>query len=252
MEWLQTLDANLFHLFNGTLSNRAFDVLMPWFSGNAAFFPVVLLAAVLLVWKGGVRGRLCVLLLLVILPLGDSFICNTIKHAVGRPRPFVDLPDVRLLVGRGPSNAMPSSHAANWAAAAFIAFVYYRRSRWFMLPLAAIVGFSRIYNGVHYPADVLAGFILGAGYAAGSIWSLNALWQRFGKKWFPLWWEKLPSLLLEVRSPKSEARSSQSAINAHWLRLGYLLIGVLLLARLGYLASGIIELSEDEAYQWLW
>src|SRR6185436_13257102 len=37
-----------------------------------------------------------------------------------------------------------------------------------------------------------------------------------------------------------------------WLRLGYLLIGVMLVGRLAYLALGEIELSEDEAYQWLW
>ena len=37
-----------------------------------------------------------------------------------------------------------------------------------------------------------------------------------------------------------------------WLRLGYLLIFIMLIARWFYLASGIIELSEDEAYQWLW
>ena len=35
-----------------------------------------------------------------------------------------------------------------------------------MLPMALAVSFSRVYNGVHYPSDVLAGAILGAGYAA--------------------------------------------------------------------------------------
>src|SRR5205814_2599641 len=44
----------------------------------------------------------------------------------------------------------------------------------------------------------------------------------------------------------------QSSIEGHWLRLGHLLIGTLLLVRLAYLAAGKIELSEDEAYQWLW
>jgi membrane-associated phospholipid phosphatase len=270
VDWLQSLDTTLFRLINGRWSNPVCDTLMPWFSGNALFFPVLALAAIALIWKGGARGRLCVVLLLLILPLGDGWICNTIKHAVGRPRPFTDLPNVHLLVGQGASNSMPSAHAANWAAAAFIAFLYYRRSLWFMLPMAMVVGFSRIYNGVHYPSDVLAGFILGAGYAACGVWTIDALWQRFGRKLFPLWWVNLPSLLnptvgdrisesriqnpetaIENRQP-SPIADRQPPAERQWLRLGYLVIGLLLLARLGYLASNTIELSEDEAYQWLW
>ena len=73
---------------------------------------------------------------------------------------------------KGDYASMPSSHAANWFAATMILFVYYRRSLWFMLPGAMLVSFSRIYNGVHYPSDVLAGAILGAGYAAASVWTL--------------------------------------------------------------------------------
>src|SRR5205085_1575601 len=48
------------------------------------------------------------------------------------------------------------------------------------------------------------------------------------------------------------ARASLSAADAQWLRLGYVLIAALFLFRLGYIGSGVIELSKDEAYQWLW
>src|SRR5262249_7648689 len=154
--------------------------------------------------KGGVRGRLCALMLALILWPGDSLICNTIKHAVARPRPYLTLPDVNRPPAKKPSatanevmgntegdskrpasrsgyNSMPSSHAANWFAAAMILFVFYRRSAWFMLPLASIVAFSRVYNGVHYPSDVLAGAILGAGYAAAAMVAFNSLWQWAGR-----------------------------------------------------------------------
>ena len=108
---------------------------------------------------------------------------------------------------------MPSSHAANWFAATMILFIYYRRSVWFMLPGAILVGFSRIYNGVHYPSDVLAGAILGAGYAAASVWSLNALWQWAGRKWFPLWWEKFPSLLDPAQREKSDEEENRVSLS---------------------------------------
>jgi len=317
MHWLQTLDAGLFRFINLTLINPVCDVVMPFASGNVLFRPLLLLGAILLIWKGRTRGCLCLLMLALILPLGDGLVCNTLKHAVGRPRPFMVMPDVhrpgrnanpdtmapplsaQAVKTKPPSGAsgdfssMPSAHAANWFAATMILFIYYRRSVWFMLPAAMLVGFSRIYNGVHYPSDVLAGYILGAGYAAASVWSLHALWQWAGRKWFPLWWAAFPSLLdpagraasgedaephfaprpaLSVQpqagappgtrlspaaaaAPRAAAEDSlapHATLDQHWLRLGYLTIGLLLLARLAYIASGTIQLGQDETYQWLW
>src|SRR6516162_4969936 len=117
MHWLQTLDTGLFRFVNHTLSNPFFDAVMPFFSDNALFFPCATLAGLLLAWKGRARGAVCVLMLVLIVALGDGLVCLTIKNAVGRQRPFLVLPDVHLLVGKGNSGSMPSSHAANWFAA---------------------------------------------------------------------------------------------------------------------------------------
>ena len=103
---------------------------------------------------------------------------------------------------------MPSAHAANWFAATMIAFIYYRRSLRFMLPTAVLVGFSRIYNGVHYPSDVLAGAILGAGYAAAAVWLLDALWCWAGRNWFPVLWARCPSLLNPTLQPAGGAQEA--------------------------------------------
>jgi 4-amino-4-deoxy-L-arabinose transferase-like glycosyltransferase/membrane-associated phospholipid phosphatase len=292
VHWLQELDLGLLRFFNQTLSNPFFDKLMPFASGNSYFIPVAILGAILLLWKGGARARLCLLMLALIVGPGDGLVINTIKHAVGRPRPFVTHADILMPASkakpdlkaaedkqaqaavatakparRGGYNGMPSAHAANWFAATMICFIYYRRSLRFMLPLACLVTFSRLYNGVHYPSDVLAGAILGAGYAAAGLWILNALWRWIGRKWFPLWWQKLPSLVtLESRVENSDLPSAISPISPpaqrlepdpsdlsqHWIHLGYIVIVVLLFARLLYIASGTIELSGDEAYQWIW
>jgi len=299
MHWLQALDTSLFLFVNRSLANPVFDWLMPVLSGNAFFFPAMFLLGVGLLWKGNARLRLCVLLLVLILPLGDTFICNTIKHAVARPRPFVTLPEARqwgkigkgyippepgdrsvdMSASIGSRTSMPSSHAANWFAATMILFIYYRRSLWFMLPMALAVSLSRVYNGVHYPSDVLVGAILGAGYAAAGVIALQAGWRWIGKKWFPVWHAQLPSLLnAECRMqnaesanselpPSPSASSRQATLEAaskrsedgrtpnseiEWLRLGYIAIFVMLIARWLYIASGTIELEKDEAYQWLW
>jgi hypothetical protein len=185
--------------------------------------------------------------------VGDGLICGTLKRAIGRPRPFLDLSDAIVRLGRGGSGSMPSSHAANWFAATAVTLIYYRRSVFFMLPLALLVSFSRVYCGVHYPTDVTVGALLGAAYGAAGVWGVNALWQSLGRRWFRFGGRN--SSLLPPFSP-ARSRESQKVgavtTDQHWLRLGYVVIAVVLFARLAYIAGGTIELSEDEAYQWLW
>lgn len=252
-ENLQSFDVSLFRFINVSLSNSFFNKLMPFLSDSPWFACLFFALAVLLAWKGGARGRVCVLMLALSLCLGNWLVCDSIKNAVARLRPFQTLPETILRVGKGGSFSLPSSHAANWFGMTMVLLVYYRRTAWAMLPLALLVCFSRVYNGVHYPGDVLAGAVLGAGYSAAVIWLSDALWQFLGPRWFPLWKAQLPSLTHPVVVPARAADAgNQSVRDAQWLRLGYLLAAFLFLIRLAWLAAGKIELSEDEAYQWLW
>jgi len=197
MEWVQHLDVSLFRFINETLTNPVFDRVMPFVSGNLFFIPLLVVAGAWLMWRYRLRGVLCVVMLALIVWPGDSLICNTIKHKVARLRPYAALPDVHKRARATAENSMPSSHAANWGAGTMILYIYFRRSWRFMLPMALLVSFSRIYNGVHYPSDVLVGLILGGGYAAAGVWTFNKLWQWIGKIGFPQWQkEHLPSLVI--------------------------------------------------------
>jgi undecaprenyl-diphosphatase len=93
----------------------------------------------------------------------------TIKALVERPRPSVAVPEAHPLMGAA-GYSMPSGHAATaFAGAVAVAYLWRRGAPWFFL-LAAAIAFSRVYVGVHYPGDVLAGAALGA--AVGTTWVL--------------------------------------------------------------------------------
>ena len=267
MHWLQSIDTALFHFINGTLANPFFDWLMPILSGNGVpWLPAVFIAVpAVLIW-GSTRLKICTLLMVLVVSLGDPLVVGNLKDAVGRHRPFVTLPDARLFgnVGKGyvaplpdgsrPPTAnhhsFPSAHSANWFALATVAFIFYRRSARFMVPFAAAVALSRVYNGVHYPTDVMAGAIIGAGCAVALVVAAQIIWNFTGKKFFSSWHAQLPNLLCPESISKLEIEDRKSETD--WLHLGYVLIFLALVGRWIYLASGIINLSQDEAYQWLW
>lgn len=84
-----------------------------------------------------------------------------ISPAVGHPRPFVEGP-VHQLVAHVPDPSFPSKHASFVFALAAASFFIGRRFGSWMLLLAVLTGVSRVYVGVHYPGDILGGFLLGS------------------------------------------------------------------------------------------
>lgn len=94
------------------------------------------------------------------------------KRVVLRPRPYHALPDVRLLIGEPRGTSWPSSHPA--VLLAFLTVLSRdldasHAVKAGLLGVAGIVGVSRVYLGVHYPADVAGGMLLGRGVA--DLWS---------------------------------------------------------------------------------
>jgi undecaprenyl-diphosphatase len=88
-----------------------------------------------------------------------------LKGVVDRERPYEVVPAADPLLRWDLSSSFPSGHAATSAAGAFIlAYLLGRGGHWLAL-LAVAIGFSRVYVGVHYPLDVLAGAAVGLAVA---------------------------------------------------------------------------------------
>lgn len=95
--------------------------------------------------------------------LGSLLINNElVKNLVKRPRPFVTFTDLQIIIPTPSQYSFPSGHTSSSFAAAAVFYRYLPKK--LGLPsviLAGLIGFSRMYVGVHYPTDVLAGVVMG-------------------------------------------------------------------------------------------
>lgn len=171
---LSSWDQALFFAVNRGTENRAFDILMPFITsfGNFKYLLAALLAFMLF-YNGKTRAVAIVAVVAIILSDQTG---NILKDLIERPRPCRVLHDVHLLVGCSGSGSFPSNHSANCFAVALTIFMKYRKTTAWAFAIAALVAFSRVYVGVHYPFDVIGGALLGL--ACGAIAVACSRWYE--------------------------------------------------------------------------
>ncbi|MEA3077018.1 MAG: hypothetical protein QOF60_1926 [Actinomycetota bacterium] len=91
---------------------------------------------------------------------------QVIGHAVHRARPYAAMPYVHVLVARTHDFSFPSDHATAVGAVAVGLLLCAWPLGWVAAGLAALMAITRVYAGAHYPADVVAGLVLGGAVAA--------------------------------------------------------------------------------------
>ena len=165
IETILELDKELFLWLNG-LHLDFLDPIFTAITHRLTWVPVyILLIAYILYQKGWKEGLILVALLLVSVGLADYVSSSIFKPYFARLRPCQNLEGVHLLVSCSGKYGFVSSHAANFFALVQGLLLFkVVRTKWVWL-WAILVAYSRIYVGVHYPADILFGALLGVSLA---------------------------------------------------------------------------------------
>jgi undecaprenyl-diphosphatase len=165
LESIISFDKELFFLINQ--ANHPFvDHIMYWVSNKFIWIPLYLALAVIIVKKYNYKSLLIFGALAVLILFVDQTTSTLMKPFFGRLRPCHDplISDfVHLVSNCGGKYSFVSGHAANSFAVAIFLWLYFDRS--YLVPLiiwASVIAYSRIYLGVHYPFDILAGAVFGS------------------------------------------------------------------------------------------
>lgn len=188
LDQLEKWDRALFVKLNSEWTNPLFDAVMPYLRNSNTWMPLYLFLLVLVLVNFRGQGLWWSLLFVSTIALTDMGGTYIFKHNIERFRPCNDpemIPRLRLLLDKCAGGyGFISNHAANHVGMATYFFLTFRkiipRWAWLGFPWAVAIMYAQVYVGVHYPADVLAGSLLGL--AAGSLTSM-LFNKRFG---FPI------------------------------------------------------------------
>src|SRR3954471_14693206 len=156
-------DAALFRAIHHGMPQRWLDPIMVWLTEPGPWkIPLLALIGTLFLLRGR-RGLIGVVVLALTITAADQLSSHVLKPIFRRARPSETLRDTLPLFGVRHSYSFPSSHATHFFAAAPVISAVFPEGTVPCYAVAAVVSFSRIYVGDHYPLDIIGGAALGLG-----------------------------------------------------------------------------------------
>jgi undecaprenyl-diphosphatase len=165
MNFLYSIDLSILKFVNETLANPFFDFLMPFITDlhlNRWFaIPVLVILFSYYIYRFKKKSFLIFFFLLLAISASD-FTGGRIKRLVERPRPFQNTEiQVTQHSPASQNTSFYSNHATNNFTFATYSSLIFPEAKIFYFSIAALISYSRVYNGVHYPSDVFTGSIAG-------------------------------------------------------------------------------------------
>lgn len=178
---IQALDEQVLLWIQECVRQGVLDPLVKLYTtlGNAGIVWIVVSVA-MLCWKPTRRAGATALCAMVL-----GLLCTNVvlKHLVSRPRPYTVVEGLIPLLTSGDPNSFPSGHTCAAFAAGVAWFGTAKKGGWRAAALiqAVLMGLSRLYVGVHYPSDVLAGAVIGTLCGLGGLWLVDR-WEKRHKQ----------------------------------------------------------------------
>ncbi len=170
LETLLSIDGGLLLYIQEYVRNPILDSIMIFITtlGNGGMIWIAATVLLMIPKKTRKVGMISAVALLCSLIINN----NIVKNLVQRPRPFRTFTDIRILIPTPSEFSFPSGHTSSSFAAASVFYKHLPKKIGIpAIVLAGLIGISRLYVGVHYPTDVLAGIFMGIflGYLAAII-----------------------------------------------------------------------------------
>ncbi|WP_237659177.1 phosphatase PAP2 family protein [Tepidanaerobacter sp. GT38] len=159
-DYLYNKDKRLFEYINKRIKCKLLDIFMPRIThlGGASF---TVLSCLFLYIFGKDQAKTAAMQAFVTIT-GSQGIVQLFKNTIARKRPYLVLPDVNTFWSKLlKDHSFPSGHTTAGFSLAAVLAMHFPAYSLISYSLAAMVGLSRIYTGMHYPSDVLSGAFLG-------------------------------------------------------------------------------------------